>query len=402
MNDFLSPCVQSRAWMVGKDPYAPVTVAQLWPPDAGQFNFLEKESRDGSLPAKRGIPSPYPLPCFPLLFLFAMIRWRIANFIWIAVVTGSFVLALKSVMALANFELRSLHACLLVTAALAFAPFHTAIFTENPVLPVVALGMIAIISSRNGHYFAAAALLIPATALKPTVALPFLVYIFVRQRWRVVVPAGLGVGALLVLAQLRLTAAGVSWLPSFLRSSQKMFGPGGIDDFSSANPLRFDLLNLQVISFPFLGSRFAAQMSSWIAYAALLAVWLWSLRKKNRGREIGLLDLSILAATTLLPFYHRFYDAVLLLLPLAWAIANFHGEFRRHARICLILMTPFLLPGAALLNHIAAGTPLRQVSQTWWWNMFILPHEIWAVLLLSCVLLAAGWKASAQPAVAQA
>ncbi len=392
VNDFLPPAIQSHAWILGKDPYDPLIFTQLWPSDAGQIVLLHREALDGSMPAKRGMPSPYPLPCFPLLFPLGLIRWKIANLLWIAICLFAFALALICTAVNAGIDLRTSQAGVLAAGALAFAPFHTAIFTENPVLPVFALGMLAMVIAERGKEAAAIVLLIVALAFKPTVALPFVGYLLIRDRWRILIPVVMGVGLLLAVGQIRLTAAGASWLPTFLRGSQKMFGPGGIDDFSSVNPLRFNLLNLQVIGFELLGTRLGAQVAAWLTYLVLLTLWLWG-RRRTSGQAAGVLELSILAATILLPFYHRFYDAVLLLLPLSWAIGNFRGELRRYARVALLLMTPFLLPGATVLNQLAGtATSFKNISRFWWWNLFVVPHEIWAVLLLSVVLIAARRK----------
>ena len=72
-NDFISPYIQSNAWLSGRDPYDPRVLAQLWPPEAGIAPFVVEESLDGTLPAKRGMPSPYPLTAFPLLVPLAVL-----------------------------------------------------------------------------------------------------------------------------------------------------------------------------------------------------------------------------------------------------------------------------------------------------------------------------------------
>ena len=56
-NDFVSPYEQTRAWISGRDPYAPTVLRNLWPTSV-RPHFVVTESVEGTLPAKRGIPSP--------------------------------------------------------------------------------------------------------------------------------------------------------------------------------------------------------------------------------------------------------------------------------------------------------------------------------------------------------
>src|ERR1700685_3413819 len=58
-NDFLSLYIQAHAWARGQDPYSPETLLSLWPAEASHFSFLAKEVADGSIIAKRGIPTAY-------------------------------------------------------------------------------------------------------------------------------------------------------------------------------------------------------------------------------------------------------------------------------------------------------------------------------------------------------
>jgi len=51
-------------------------------------------------------------------------------------------------------------------------------------------------------------------------------------------------------------------------------------------------------------------------------------------------------------------------------------------------MQPFALPGAALLQEIESeGRIPASMVNAWFWNTLVIPHEIWALLLLSLLLL---------------
>ena len=166
-----------------------------------------------------------------------------------------------------------------------------------------------------------------------------------------------------------------------------MFAPGAIDDFSTANPLRFQMVNLQAALFPVLENRPYTQAATWAVFIVLLGLWF---RATRRDRRVGLLDLAILATATLLPLYHRFTDAGLLLVPVTWALTELAREMRAFAAACLFLTVPFLVPGAAMLYEFSQGPGvLQRLSRTRVWDVLILPHQAWLILMICALLLAA-------------
>src|SRR5579863_6192244 len=77
-NDFLAPYIQANAWTRGLDPYSPATLLRLWPAEAVQFVFLRTEVEDGSLIAKRGIPTAYPITALVLIAPISRLPWGVA------------------------------------------------------------------------------------------------------------------------------------------------------------------------------------------------------------------------------------------------------------------------------------------------------------------------------------
>ena len=398
-NDFLSPYIQTKAWLRGQDPYDPRVVARLWPAETDVPAFVRPESENGTLPARRGIPSPYPLTGFPLLAPLAMMPWPSASLVWFAISTLSFVTIVISTLAVARVPMRSTQAGAIVLCALMLAPFHTAIALGNLVLVVFALGMLAWLNVGRGSDVWAGLLLAAGAALKPTVALPFLICFAAMRRWRtltIALAAGL---ALFLIADLRILSAGVHWAHSYLPNSQRMFAPGGIDDFTSGNPTRFDLLNLQVILYQVTRSTILSQVFAWMIAAGLLLRWAIHYRKME-GAEASLFNLAVVGTISLLPFYHRFYDGCLLLFPLAWAVTQVRGRQRKIARNVLIVAVPFALPGAAVLQALAGGNSiLHDLAQKWWWQFLIAPHQVWIILAMAVLLLAAQAKTAAADSV---
>ena len=388
-NDFISPYIQSNAWLSGRDPYDPRVLAQLWPREAGIAPFVVKESLDGTLPAKRGMPSPYPLTAFPLLVPLAVLPWPVAFYLWTTLNVAAFATIVICVIRLGRIPVRSAEAALVTFCALALAPFQTAIATSNVTVIVFALGMLAVVSLEGRRDVFAGVLLAAAAALKPTVALCFFIYFVSRGRWRALAIAALGGAAVLAVADVRMLTAGVHWVGSYLTNTRRMFGSGAIDDYTSANRLRFDLLNLQVVLSQVLGKRLLTEGVSWLIVLGFLGWWGRSYRKQAAPHD-GLFNLAILAVITLLPFYHRFTDAGMLFPALAWSISE---AIRRHgspAKAILILACPFLLPGAALLKALTASDPtVSGMALSWWWQLFVEPHQVWMLVAIVVLLLIA-------------
>ena len=384
INDFISPYTQTRVWLSGHDPYAPSNLRDLWPVFPAP-NFLLQESVDGTLPAKSGLPSPYLDIAFPLLLPIAELPWRIAICVWILMsVLAVFVVA-SILIHLAGVRRRSQLALMIFVSALLLAPMQTAIATSNIVTVVFALGMVVVFCLAKDRAGMAGVLLTIAIALKPTVALPFAIYALAsRNRIKVMIPAI--VTAILLLFLTIIPQHGRTlWWKSFLANNRSMFAPGAIDDFSTANPLHFHMVNLQAALFPILQNRALTQIGAGLVFVVLLAFWFRAVR---RDGQLGLLDLAILASAALLPVYHRFTDAGLLLVPVAWALRELRGERRGFAAGCLLLASPFLLPGAAMLHEFSGRSEMLQsLSRSRLWDWFILPHECWLILMLCVVLL---------------
>jgi len=136
-------------------------------------------------------------------------------------------------------------------------------------------------------------------------------------------------------------------------------------------------------------------------------------------RNFDLLALSALLTVSLLPVYHRFYDATLLIFPLAWAFTalNGHsspsgssdgrsaeghldrGSLDRRLRpiaisVIAVILIIFLFPGGTILQQLQQSGHFTAFQSHWWWNSLILPHENWCILLLTLLLLLALYRRS--------
>jgi hypothetical protein len=212
----------------------------------------------------------------------------------------------------------------------------------------------------------------------------------VRGRWRAVVIGGSVVIAFALCSALYLRECHVDWFEDFRRNNEALLSTGILGDFRSRNPTRFGLLNLQVLIYQMMHRDHLANLTSWVIVAFLLGSWLFSFYPRPDKTRNELLDLSFLAVVGLLPIYHRFYDASILVLPLAWVLRP-DGATRKQVRVLTaLLLSVFLLPGGSFLEFLLErGKIPTTLMSNWFWNTFVMFHAIWALLLLGVVLLAA-------------
>jgi hypothetical protein len=397
-NDFISPYIQSRNWIRGVDPYSPQNLVIGWPSDAKKSDFLASDLSDGSLVRKRGIPTAYPLPALALIAPLAFLSWSIADVLWLAISLAAYIVTILTVCSLANLSWADRRTYFFLAFALALAPFHTGLAVGSIVIVALAPAVVALWALRHRNDVFAGFLLILAVSLKPQIGLPFLFYCLVRRQWRAAATGATGVLILAAIGTFRLAISGTHWMQSYLYDNRVLFSNGSLGDFTEKNPIRFGLINLQVGLYALLGSRNWANILTVAITATLGMVWLFLLTRRERHFD-SLVALCALAVLSLLPIYHRIYDASLLILPLAWSFTALTGPTRNSAKRALVLLAIFLVPGGTALERLAYSGYFAAVQHRWWWDAFVMPHQVWALLILVVVLLQAMRAESRIPAV---
>lgn len=380
-NDFLSPYIQSEAWTLGLDPYSQDNLVALWPAEARPFPFVD-DLKSGTLLLKRGIPTAYPLPTFVVIAPIALLPWPIAQKLWLALNLLGFGVTLFSLLRVVGYHFDYTASYLFLTLAVAFAPFHSGLATGNIVILVVGLSAAATLTATNQRDSLAGLLTGVAVCLKPQIGLMFLVYFLLKRRWKIVSFAIMMVSILAVIAVGRLAANHTSWVANYLFDSRMLFAKGSLGDFTESNRTRYGLVNLQLLTYVFLRDRARANACALIVAGIFAAIWIVLLRRRASTR-IDLLELSTLLVLSLLPLYHRFYDASLLVFPLAWSLKALSNEWRRVAGIALLLMLLFLLPAGSMLEQAQHASWTLHLRHHWWWTDLVMPCQVWALFLLT-------------------
>jgi len=376
-NDFSQNYVASKLWLAGESPSRPENFVRLWKRESGSRLELA-DIRTHLAP---------PLGTLVLLAPIAALPWPVAKIVWLALLLLAFALAVVSLAGTAQFRIDEPRTLAFVAASLALAPFHTGIAMGNVSVIAIAVCALAMWAAHHRHDASAGVLLAVSVSLKPQIGAFFVLYYLARRRWRIFLSAAALTAGLVLLAALYLQIHGVAWFQDYLANAKGFFTADRIDDFTAANPIRFTLINLQVAFGTLTPQASTANLLAFSISGILLAAWLFFVARRGTC-ESEILDLSAVSVLSLLPVYHRFYDAALLLVPLCWGLSQLRGKLKMIAALALLLMVPFLVPGTAFLEQLAARGKVRAFAvNSWWWNSLLMPHQTWLLLLLGLVLL---------------
>jgi hypothetical protein len=376
-NDLSQNYVASKIWLAGENPCDPNNFIRVWIKE-GQSRLQPSDVRTHLAP---------PLGVLVLLAPIAALPWPAAKVLWLTILLSIFVLALWSLFRVAQFRIEEPRALGFLAGSLALAPFHTGFASGNSSALAIGLSVIAIWSASVPRDITAGLLLGLASSLKPQIGALYVLYYLLQRRWKIFFYAAGLTTVLAAAAAISLQLHDPSWSHDYTNNAKGFVTADTIDDFQASNPIRFTLINLQVPFYVFTGSRAAANMLALFLGAILACIWLFGV-SRNSSERPTLLDLGAISVLGLLPVYHRFYDAAVLVVPLCWCLTVLKGKLKNVAIPALILMTPFLFPGTAWLQLLALhGKINNEVTHAWWWNQLVMPHEVWSLLFLSVVLL---------------
>jgi len=375
-NDFSQNYTASKLWLRGKSPANPRNFVALWK-EQTWVGLSTNDIRTHLAPPLGGLVVMAPVAVFP---------WKVAKVIWLLLLLVSFAATVWAFVRTLGRSQNEVRVLILVAACLALAPFHTGIANGNTSILVIALCALAIGAAFEGHDITAGLLFGFACSIKPQLGAFLVLFYLVRRRWRLFTVAVGCTVSLNLIAALHLRIRGAVWLQDYLNNAKGFVTSNNIDSFTSDNPGRFTLINLQVPFFSLTQNSHHANLWAFVVTGLLVGGWLFYVLKRKESLE--LLSLATIATIALLPVYHRFYDAGLLVIPLCWCIAESIGPSRVIARCALAMMIPFSLPGSAFLEKLPSyNSAPRSLIESRLWELLVMPHETWALVSLCVVLI---------------
>jgi Glycosyltransferase family 87 len=376
--DLGMPYLGARAWLEGSNPYDGDNLRRIQhAADAESFKFnLEY------------LPPVYPPATFVLLTPLALLNWPAAMHVWEISAVVMLVLAISAMLNLVGVSWRDPRAWLLVLFCIVFAPLRNAFAMGQNALPAVCLAALSASALRRNRDVLAGLLLAAAICLKPHDVFLFLIYFAMIGRWRAVAWAIAGVTFVAMIAILRPGLSQLGWIPDWLRWVNHAAAPGGINDPSAKGPARFQLLHFPVVLFTILQNRWLVAVLNLLICGSLgawTAIIIFRRRLWRRADSFEFLAMSAVAVFTLVPTFHRFPDAVLLLFPMAWGMSKLGTPSESVGRITVLLLLPFLIQPYDLIPQLYAhGIVPRTLATVWWWRCFARGSLVWVTLLLSC------------------
>jgi hypothetical protein len=382
--DFTLIYSSARAWLLEGRPYEVDAVSRAWLSSGGPAE------RDPTLVRGAGT-LVYPPPTFPLLAPFVALPWSVAAPLWTMSGVLMYLASVRIIAGLAG--LRGDGALGYWTLALAMGPAMTSIGTGQTAVPAlfcIAAGYAGL--RRRAPGILRGVLMGAGACLKPQLGGLFPWYEAGRGRWRTFVGAAL-LGTIAAVAIGRMMGAGTAWT-SQLTTNLSTFVTLDDANPTQSNPISYQLIDLAYPLHTLTDNRAAVKVAVYSVVGGLcLAFFIVDWRRgRRKGDQPGeLVSLSMVSVVTLLVAYHRYYDAVFLIFPLALALrgllAKEAGPPRWMYVAAMLLVLSFLAPGAALLvmakdrGMIPAG-----LADSALWRGVLVPHAQWALLALGVLL----------------
>lgn len=382
-NDLSTAWVSSRVLLQGKNPYS----------DVQEFDRIWAEARI-PLPAAcaeyRCIPATYPMAYPPtalaLVAPLCLLPWPTAVYTYVAGSAALFVLALLLLGQNLGLPWNDPRKLYFVAFALAMAPLHSGIHLANLNTLVVAF-LCAGVSLMPKRPYGSGIALAMAMCLKPQAGFFFFAYPWLRKKWKTALASLAAYTFVCGCCLIWLRIHHVAWGGAFLNRLAQFSTPGGANSAEAPAPGKFELLNLQILTFQFTHSREGSAILAGTVFALLAgaAAYLIHRRVTDADESAGIAMAAVLA---LLPVYQRFYTAEVLLFVVYWGVQN--CDLRR-AKAALLLMIPLLFPFAAWADESGIATRFREGGHSVLgvlWNDFLMPHVIWIELLLLLIMIA--------------
>ena len=220
--------------------------------------------------------------------------------------------------------------------------------------------------------------------LKPQVAFLFFAYPWLRRRWKTAV-TGLAVWiAVFAGSLLWMHLHNIDGLRAYRDAVAGLSSTDSDTSFYQPSPNRYSMINLQVLAYQFTHNPELSNALSWALFLVLAGASAYFLY--TRGSEkYAAAGVAMASVLTLFPVYQRIYNASILIFVLYWAVENWP---LRRAKAALLLMLPLLVPLFAIARSgaVAAFVSRRQFDSSFLWNAVIMPHLIWADVLLALIL----------------
>lgn len=394
----------ARAWLEGLDPYDGAAVERV----------LREAGYDGvvmRLPKSRlGV---YPPVTYVALTPIAAMPWRAANLTWMALSIAGMAALMGQLVWLVRWlgeadqktqprlcDRVPIETLAVAVGLLMLAPFHTNLMLGQTSIVATVLVVGAFMAAVSHRPVLAGVLAGVAMALKPQVGVVALAYLATRFHWRATFIGMATVAVLFGVGLAQLAANAPEWRVH-LEQNMQVFNEGGFGDPTMQGRFRHQLLGLHVLLHMFIEDRQAVTVLA-VTFGAVVTLLAMGHMTGQGSRRRELLFFSVLGTACLLTAPgHRFYNAMLLVVPMVYGLhllglgrrdgAGALREGGKRVRRAVMLLLPvavFAVPGSAAL-YILAGRGMipEMLTRGWLWHGVLMPQNVWALLAMLALLL---------------
>ena len=314
MTDFQELYYGSRTVAQHHDPYRPDDVAAVY------------RAQAGSLPEDSGVSHTKRLIIFvcsnlPTTLLLvaplATLSWKVAAVLWMSLIAAAFIAACSLVWSFGAGSAPRFYGgllfLLLVNSGLLLSAGNTAGL-------VISLSVIAVCCFlRDRFVLAGVVCLALALAMKPHDAGPIWLYFLLAggvQRKRAFQSLAL-TAVMAAVAVLWMSHGSPHWLPEYQSNLHAAMSSGGRDNpgpTTQGGRGIGQIISLQAILSLIWDNPWFYNLTAWLLCGPLILVWCIRTLRAGFSPRMAWLALAAISALAMAPFYHRTYDARLLLL----------------------------------------------------------------------------------------
>lgn len=384
--DFGALYYGARCALEHRDPYNPRAVLGEFSADGGR---ISEGDRRGEEVDRTVVTEVIYLPTALFVVVpFASLKWPVASVVWMALVAGLLVVAAFLAWNLSGRR-AVIAGCL---ACFMLANCVMLLTCGNPVGVVVPFCVIAAWCLLEGRYArVGVALLALSLVLKPHDAGFVWLYFLLAggMHRRRALQALVIAGVIGVCAAIWIAPSSPHWIAELHRNLKMVSARGSTSDpgpYGLTSGSFVSVLSLQSSLSIFKDDPHFYNPVGYIVGGSLVLLWAIAVLRRRISRNGALLAFGAISCLSLLPVYHRPYDAKLLLLMLpACTIVWGRGGVGRWIALVLTSLAIFFTSDLPLMYWVALTKPLRLSTAT--------PPERLALLLSEpapLVLLAAG------------
>jgi hypothetical protein len=385
-----------RMFSHGQNPFDRARAEDVWLAAGGHIDVMDViwGPRDPDHPADHWLPIELIPPGLAVFSVISFFPVPTAWVLWNVIVAVLFLGQLYAMVRLMRRPLWDSASLAMILFTILLEPLHIGLANGQPTAPTISLIVLALYFSQFDRQLLAGIAFAIATALKPQVAAPFVMLFIYQGKWKTVWTAAALGFALTLIAVIQLQVHDPHWLASWISEVRFAELPGGIDDARVSNPGRNDLLYLALLGHLFTDDARIVNALSFTIFALLVALLFFA----GRRRKQSLAMMAAFSMLVLLPMYHRYYDAGLVALPVAWALCNLRGNTRFAAVGSLLVSCAYLIPADWLNKQFR--NPSAATLHAWWFNALAEPHHVWELLFVFGCLLVGVLRTRNQPEAA--